>query len=312
MAPSYKQNTAKIGEIHGTVNLRFKQPVHEGYNDDIWSSNPTRPWQHNLANSVFLDPLHASSQPPDPRQYYTRIPRHGRPRRLDAILIRQQIPNIPWTYYDTIQMPISDHALVLLGIRWRIGAPDPPRRKPQPSVSTWYTTQFQRFTNTLSTLPVKDTDLPLHTARCILSAIAHAARPRQSTRTKTPTTATWSETSDPTARLREYREAQEHHIRKQIGKLRRAAVHRSGYFYKMVKRWRTGLIAQDTPQPPIAPNRRNTTRPEPLCGRPNIRRRRVPTTNTETCTSPHMEHHNPNIRGVPEVPAGTKEQIGRT
>ena len=31
MAPSYKQNTAKIGEIHGTVNLSFKRPVHEGY-----------------------------------------------------------------------------------------------------------------------------------------------------------------------------------------------------------------------------------------------------------------------------------------
>ena len=31
MAPSYKQNTANIGEIHGTVNLRFKRPVHEGY-----------------------------------------------------------------------------------------------------------------------------------------------------------------------------------------------------------------------------------------------------------------------------------------
>ena len=28
-------------------------------------------------------------------------------------------------------------------------------------------------------------------------------------------------------------------------------MHKSGYFYKMVKRWRTGLIAQDTPQPPI-------------------------------------------------------------
>ena len=65
------------------------------YNDDIWSPNPTRPWQEDLANGVFLDPLHASGQPPDPRQYYTRIPRHGRPRRLDAILIRQQIPNIP-------------------------------------------------------------------------------------------------------------------------------------------------------------------------------------------------------------------------
>ena len=31
MAPSYQQKTAKIGEIHGTVNLGFKRPVHEGY-----------------------------------------------------------------------------------------------------------------------------------------------------------------------------------------------------------------------------------------------------------------------------------------
>ena len=31
MAPSYEQNKAKIGEIHGTVNLGFKRPVHEGY-----------------------------------------------------------------------------------------------------------------------------------------------------------------------------------------------------------------------------------------------------------------------------------------
>ena len=148
------------------------------YNDDIWSSDPTRPWQHDLANSTFLDPLHASSQPPDPRQYYTRIPRHGRPRRLGAILIRQQIPNIPWTYHDTIQMPISDHALVLLGIGWRIGAPNPPRRKPQPSVLKWYTTHFQRFTNSMSTLPVKETDPPppphtRHGASCRLSPTRH-------------------------------------------------------------------------------------------------------------------------------------------
>ena len=31
MAPSYEQKTAKIGEIHGTVNLGFKRPDHEGY-----------------------------------------------------------------------------------------------------------------------------------------------------------------------------------------------------------------------------------------------------------------------------------------
>ena len=84
-----------------------------------------------------------------------------------------------------------------------------------------------------------------------MSAIAHAARPKHPKRTKTPATTTWSETPDPTARLRELGKAQEHHIRKPIGKLRTAAVHRSVYFYKMVKRWRTGLIAHETPQPPI-------------------------------------------------------------
>ena len=31
LAPSNVQNTAKIGEIHGTVNLGFKRSVHEGY-----------------------------------------------------------------------------------------------------------------------------------------------------------------------------------------------------------------------------------------------------------------------------------------
>ena len=141
--------------------------------------------------------------------------------------------------------------MVLLGVRWRIGVPDPPHRKPQPTVAKWYTKQFQRFTSTISTLPITNNDPPLHTARRILSAIAHAARPRRPTRAKTATTAGWSETTDPKTRLQEYGEIQEQHIRRQIGKLRRAAVHKSGYFYKMIKRWRTGLIAQDTPQPPI-------------------------------------------------------------
>ena len=279
------------------------------YNDEMWSSNPTRPWQEDLANSVFLDPLHASSQPPDPRQYYTRIPRHVRPRRLDAILIRQQISNIPWTYCDTIQMPISDHALVLLGIRWRIGAPDPTRKKPQPTVSKWYTTHFQRFTNFISTLPVKDTDPPLHTARRILCAIAHAARPWQPTHNKTPTTSTGSETTDPTARWREYGEAQVHQIRRQIGKLRRATVHRSGCFYKIVKRWHTGLIAQDTPQPPIGGTQRvlkhfagDPTYDDAACQRRMRKHVRHHTWNTTT----------PTYEEYLVVPAGTKEQISRT
>ena len=39
MAPSYEQNTAKIGEIHATVNLGFKRLVHEGYRLDVTTGN---------------------------------------------------------------------------------------------------------------------------------------------------------------------------------------------------------------------------------------------------------------------------------
>ena len=216
------------------------------YNDDIWSPNPTR------TTGEFLDPLHANSQPPEPRWYSTHIPRRGRPQRLNAILVRQQIPNIPWTYYDTMEMPILDHALVMsVSGYWRIGVPDTPHRKPQPSVSKWYALPFQRFTNTMSTVPAKTTDAPLHRARGVFSAIAHAARPRLYKHGQPPTTRTWTDAPDPTARLWELGEAQEQQIRKQIGKLRRALVHRSGYLSKMVKQWQTGLIAQDMSQPLI-------------------------------------------------------------
>ena len=230
------------------------------YNDDIWSADPTRPWQQDLANSVFLDPLHASSQPPEHRQYYTRIPRHGRPRRLDARLIRQQIPNIPWTYYDTIQMPISDHALVLLGIRWRIGAPNPPRRKPRPSVSTWYTTHFQRFTNSMSALPVKVTNPPLHTARRILSAFAHTARPRQSTRTKTPSSATWFGNPRPHGTVTRGSTRAPHtetnRETPQSGSTQIGLLLQNDQ--EMVHRTHCARYA-------ATPNSRDTTRPEPLC-----------------------------------------------
>ena len=64
------------------------------YKDNIWSSDAARPWQQDLANGVLLDPLHASSQPAEP-QRYTTLHTHSTAwtlRRLDAILIRQQVP----------------------------------------------------------------------------------------------------------------------------------------------------------------------------------------------------------------------------
>ena len=78
-----------------------------------------RPGQPNPVGPVVVHIL-----PTKEGQYYTRIPRHA--RRLDAILVRQQIPNIPWTYYGVIPMPISDHSLVLVDVRWRTRVTLPP------------------------------------------------------------------------------------------------------------------------------------------------------------------------------------------
>ena len=38
LAASYKQNTAKMGEIHGTVNLGFNRPVHEEYRGESYGA----------------------------------------------------------------------------------------------------------------------------------------------------------------------------------------------------------------------------------------------------------------------------------
>ena len=97
----------------------------------------------SLDNAELLDPLLATSHNPEASQHYTRIPRHGRPRRLDAILVRQQIPNIPWTYYNIIRMPISDHSLVLIGLRWRTGGHTTTSPKPQPNVKRRYSQRPQ-------------------------------------------------------------------------------------------------------------------------------------------------------------------------
>ena len=130
------------------------------FGDDIWASPPTRPWQKGLDNAESLDPLLATSHNPEASQYYTRIPRHGRPRRLDAILVRQRIPNIPWTYYNVIRMPISDHSLVLIGLRWCTGGHTTIGPKPQPDVKRWYASHFKKFkTNMANLAPPRDSPL---------------------------------------------------------------------------------------------------------------------------------------------------------
>ena len=84
----------------------------------------------------------------------------------------------------------------------------------------------------------------------ILGAIASAARPRRTKLNQAPTPV-WAKASSPEEKLKALGAAQEQHIRRQIGKMRQAAVHRSGYFYKTIKRWRTGVISQYPPQPPV-------------------------------------------------------------
>ena len=56
MASSYAQNTANTGEIHGTVNLPFQRPVHEGY---IVSS--VRPWDPQQRRKADLCPANGAN-----------------------------------------------------------------------------------------------------------------------------------------------------------------------------------------------------------------------------------------------------------
>ena len=62
MPPSYEQNKAKIGEIHRTVNLGFKGPVHEGYMDNEHKKRGTdvpgcveRVWSNHDKDVVHKD-----------------------------------------------------------------------------------------------------------------------------------------------------------------------------------------------------------------------------------------------------------------
>ena len=61
MAPSYKQNKAKTCEIHGTVNLGFKRPVHEGYMRDRAAGAPSDhsffPFSWHLASPRWWEEL---------------------------------------------------------------------------------------------------------------------------------------------------------------------------------------------------------------------------------------------------------------
>ena len=147
------------------------------FNDNIWASPPTRPWQEGLDDARLLGPLLSTSHHRDVGQYYTHIPRHGRPRRLDAILIRQQIPNVPSTYYNVINMPISDHSLVLLGLRWRVGGRPKTSTTPQPTIWRSCAPHFKRFTTQISSMGQCTSQVPVMKARHILGAITRAARP---------------------------------------------------------------------------------------------------------------------------------------
>ena len=156
--------------------------------------------------------------------------------------MRQEIPNMCWTYYDVIRIPMLDHVLVPLGLQLRTRAHVTKPPPPQSSAARWYAPGFPKFTTQMASLGISDTETPLAPAQLILNTIAWAARPRPKRNNQT-TTPTWAEISSPDEKLWDLGAAQEQHIRRQTGKLRRAAVHRSWYFYKTVKRCCNGLIS---------------------------------------------------------------------
>ena len=61
------------------------------FNDDIWAASPSCSCQVGLDDASLLGPLLSTPHHPDIGQYYTCIPRHGKPRRLNAMLVCRQI-----------------------------------------------------------------------------------------------------------------------------------------------------------------------------------------------------------------------------
>ena len=89
-----------------------------------------------------------------------------------------------------------------------------------------------------------DTQAALVCARLFLGTVARAARPRQKNHNQAPPRV-WAGVSSLEVKLKAPG-THKQHIRPQIGKVRSAAVHGFGQFYKTVKRWRIGLMSQDT------------------------------------------------------------------
>ena len=94
------------------------------------------------------------------------MPRNGRPQRLDTIIVRQQILNIPWTYYKCYSDAHDwsfwqTNSLVTL----------------LPTVAHWYELHFNKFIAVVVDMPNMASCSPLTRVRQLLAVVATSTRP---------------------------------------------------------------------------------------------------------------------------------------
>ena len=242
------QQSLKITNVYSKFSQRDKDRVDNflmadppdilmgDFNAPIWHIKPARPWQQWLANSTLIDPLQLLTPAAELRDMATRVGHLGNPKRIDAILVRSALHQISFDFYDTIDLPLSDHRLVMMGSTWsseRSASPPPL----QPSVQWWgpkhfaaFIARMESFTRTLHAgSPIDQSAQLLHEiqryAQCMHN-IRHRKAPKK----------------EPKASF-----GDQEALQKLVAKMRISAAGGTGFFYSLTKRWREGLLKTTRP-----------------------------------------------------------------
>jgi hypothetical protein len=210
------------------------------FNAPIWSTKPDRPWQLWLQEGKLSDPLILLTPDTPLRDMATRFGHSGNPKRIDAILIRPNLPTLNISSYDTFDLPLSDHRLVLMGSSWTAEMPAH-RMLPRPSVTWWGPKQFLAYNARMLSFcqNIHTSGTPQQKATTLLHEIKRYAECMHNIR--------YRKRSPPQQCIGPKDDISP--LRKLIKQMRVSAVVGSKFFYKLTKQWKEGLLQKTRPQP---------------------------------------------------------------
>ena len=185
----------------------------------------------------MVDPLHLLTPDMNVRDMVTGAGHLGNPKRIDAILVRARLPFLTFSFYDTLDLPVSDHKLVIMGSSWKaeISTSIPNVR---PSIKWWGTKQFAAFHTRLASFcdrlpPGKS----LEQSAAVLHEVQHYVQCMHNIRFRKPPSQMKPKPGDLDT------------LRNLIGRMRTSAVHGTGLFFSLTKQWKEGLLQPTRPEP---------------------------------------------------------------